>query len=118
MAKKKLAPEKQIDRLRIYNVVAGSLHLLQAIGFAIVLTMLSNQVLFPVTADYLAGPPGAPSPPERVTVFEINIGIGVVVFLALSAFFHFLISSPWFFGRYKNGLLQSHNYFRWTEYSL
>lgn len=118
MAKNELAPEKQIDRLRAYNIVAGSLHLVQAIGFAIVLTMLSTQVLFPVTADYLAGPPGAPIPPEHVTVFSINIGIGVVVFLALSAFFHFLISSPWFFGRYKNGLLQSHNYFRWTEYAL
>jgi hypothetical protein len=118
MAKKLYTPEQQIDRLRVYNLVAGSLHLVQAIGFAIVLTLLSSQVLFAVTADYLAGPPGAPIPPERVTVFHVNIGVGVVVFLALSAFFHFLISSPWFFGRYKNGLLQSHNYFRWAEYSL
>ena len=118
MPKKTYTPEQQVDRLRIYNVVAGSAHLLQAIGFAIVLTMLSTQVLFAVTADYLAGPPGAPIPPERVTVFEINIGVGVVVFLALSALFHFLISSPWFFPRYKNGLLQSRNFFRWTEYSL
>ncbi|WP_341953794.1 heliorhodopsin HeR [Salinibacterium sp. TMP30] len=118
MAKKAYTPEQQVDRLRIYNVVAGSLHLLQAIGFAVVLTMLSSQVLFAVTADYLAGPPGVPIPPERVTLFEVNIGIGVVVFLALSALFHFLISSPWFFGRYKNGLLQNRNYFRWTEYSL
>ncbi|MGV8858948.1 heliorhodopsin HeR [Rhodoglobus sp.] len=118
MSKKTYSPEQQVDRLRVYNVVAGSLHLLQAIGFAIVLTMLGSQVLFAVTADYLAGPPGVPIPPERVTVFEVNIGIGVVVFLALSAFFHFLISSPWFFARYKNGLLESRNYFRWTEYSL
>ncbi|MGV8969781.1 MAG: heliorhodopsin HeR [Microbacteriaceae bacterium] len=118
MAKNVYTPEKQVDRLRIYNVVAGSLHLLQAVGFAVVLTMLSTQVLFPVTADYLAGPPGVPIPPERVTLFEVNIGIGVVAFLALSALFHFLISSPTFFGRYKNGLLQSRNYFRWTEYSL
>ena len=118
MSKSTYTPDQQIDRLRIYNLVAGSLHLLQAVGFAIVLTMLSTQVLFAVTADYLAGPPGAPIPPERVTVFEINIGIGVVVFLALSAFFHFLISSRWFFGRYKNGLLQNRNYFRWTEYAL
>ena len=28
------------------------------------------------------------------------------------------ISSPWFFGRYSNGLKQNHNYFRWVEYSL
>lgn len=118
MAKKEYTTDQQIDRLRIYNIVAGSLHLLQAVGFAIVLTMIGTQVLFAVTADYLAGPPGVPIPPERVTLFEVNIGIGVVAFLALSAFFHFLISSPWFFGRYKNGLTQNRNYFRWVEYSL
>jgi hypothetical protein len=118
MASRIYTDSQQVDRLRTYNIVAGSLHLLQAIGFAVVLTMLSTQVLFAVTADYLAGPPGVPIPPERVTLFEVNIGIGVVAFLALSAFFHFLISSPWFFGRYKNGLLQSRNYFRWTEYAL
>lgn len=118
MARPVRTPEQQIARLRTYNVVAGVAHLAQAIGFAIVLTMLSEQVLYAVTADYLAGPPGVPIPPERVTLFEVNIGIGVVAFLGLSAFFHFLISSPWFFGRYKNGLLQNRNYFRWTEYSL
>ncbi len=118
MARTARTPEQQIARLRTYNVVAGVAHLVQAIGFAIVLTMLSEQVLYAVTADYLAGPPGVPIPPERVTLFEVNIGIGVVAFLGLSAFFHFLISSPWFFGRYKNGLLQNRNYFRWTEYSL
>lgn len=91
---------------------------MQAIGFAVILTMLSKQVLFAVTADYMAGPPGVPIPPERVTLFEVNIGIGVVVFLALSAFFHFLISSPAFFGRYKRGLENNRNYFRWVEYSL
>jgi hypothetical protein len=118
MAKNVYTPNQQIDRLRTYNVVSGSLHLLQAIGFAVILTLLSTQVLFAVTADYLAGPPGVPLPPERVTLFEVNIGIGVVAFLALSALFHFLISSPQFFGRYKSGLLQSRNYFRWVEYSL
>ena len=118
MAKKIYTPEQQIDRLRIYNIVAGSAHFVQAIGFAIVLTMLSTQVLFAVTVDYLAGPPGVPIPPERVQLFEVNIGIGVVAFLGLSALFHFLISSPWFFGRYKNGLLANRNYFRWAEYSL
>lgn len=118
MAKKAYTAEQQIDRLRIYNIVAGSLHLVQAIGFAVILSMLGSQVLFAVTADYLAGPPGVPLPPERVTLFEVNIGIGVVVFLALSAFFHFLISSPAFFARYRRGLLANHNYFRWTEYAL
>ncbi|MDH6236317.1 heliorhodopsin HeR [Cryobacterium sp. CG_9.6] len=118
MARAVRTVDQNISRLRVYNIVAGSLHLVQALGFAYVLTLLSTQVTFAVTADYLAGPPGFPVPPERVTLFDVNVGIGVVAFLALSALFHFLISSPWFFARYKSGLEQNRNYFRWVEYSL
>ena len=118
MARTNYTTDQKISRLRIYNIVAGSLHLVQAIGFAYVLTLLSTQVTFAVTADYLSGPPGVPLPPERVTLFDVNVGIGVVSFLALSAFFHFLISSPKFFPRYKAGLQENRNYFRWVEYSL
>jgi hypothetical protein len=118
MARKNYTSDQKIARLRIYNIGAGSLHLVQALGFAYVLTLLSTQVTFAVTADYLSGPPGVPLPPERVTLFDVNVGIGVVSFLALSAFFHFLISSPAFFPRYKAGLQANRNYFRWVEYSL
>ena len=51
MARNEYSTDQQIDRLRIYNIVAGSLHLVQAIAFAVILTMLSTQVLFAVTAD-------------------------------------------------------------------
>jgi hypothetical protein len=42
----------------------------------------------------------------------------VALFFALSAFFHFLVASPWFYPRYVRGLQAGHNYFRWVEYSL
>ncbi|WP_026551874.1 heliorhodopsin HeR [Arthrobacter sp. H20] len=118
MSRAARTPDDSIRRLRRYNVVAGSLHLIQAIGFAIILAMLSTQVTFAVTADYLAGPPGFPLPPERVELFSVNVGAGVVVFLALSALFHFAVASPLFFQRYASGLKANHNYFRWVEYSL
>lgn len=118
MAKKQRSQDEYIARLRGYNVVAGFLHLAQAVGLSFVLTLLDRQILFPVSIDYPAGPPGVPIPPETVTLFEVNIGAGVIGFLALSAFFHFLISSPMFFSRYKAGLKLNHNYFRWVEYSL
>ena len=118
MAKKSRTPDQYISRLRGYNVLAGFLHLIQAAGLTYVLTLLENQILFPVTIDYPTGPPGVPVPPERVELFDINIGAGVVAFLLLSALFHFLISSPMFFARYREGLKQNHNYFRWVEYSL
>jgi hypothetical protein len=118
MATKVRSVDEQIKRLRAYNIVAGSLHLVQAIVFAVILTRLANQVTFAVTADYLGGAPGMAVPPIRVTLFDVNVGIGVVVFLALSALFHFLISTPYFFPRYATGLKQNRNYFRWVEYSL
>jgi hypothetical protein len=119
LAKKKtLSPNQRIDGLRRYNIVAGVLHLAQAAGLGYVLTLLDNQILFPTTIDYPTGPPGVPVPPERVELFDVNIGAGVVGFLLLSAFFHFLISSNQFFPRYKAGLKLNHNYFRWVEYSL
>ncbi|CAB4621214.1 MAG: hypothetical protein F2599_03125 [Actinobacteria bacterium] len=109
---------EQIKRLRTYNLVAGFLHLIQALAFGFFLTLLDNQVLFGTTVDYMTGPPGSPLPAERVVLFEINLGIGVVAFLFLSAFFHFLISSPKFYPRYVAGLQKNHNNFRWVEYSL
>jgi len=118
MARKTYTNDQQISRLRVYNIVAGSVHLLQALAFGFVLTLLTTQVLFAVTIDYMTGPPGVDLPTERVTLFSVNLGIGVVAFLALSAFFHFLISSPMFFGRYSAGLKANRNYFRWVEYAL
>jgi len=118
MAKKTYSAEEQILRLRNYNLVAGTLHLVQAAVFGFFLIGLERQVTFPVTVDYMTGPPGSPLPPERVELFDINIGFGVVAFLLMSAFFHYLISSPMFFGRYSGGLKKSRNYFRWVEYSL
>ena len=118
MARMQRSVDQKINRLRTYNVVAGILHLLQAVGLGYVLFLLEDQVTYAVTADYLAGPPGVPLPPERVELFDVNVGIGVAAFLAMSAFFHFLISSPLFFKRYAAGLKLNRNYFRWTEYSL
>ncbi|NBX23139.1 MAG: hypothetical protein EBR52_03300 [Microbacteriaceae bacterium] len=118
MARKVRSEDEQIRRLRIYNIVAGGVHFIQGAAFLFLLTRLSDQVTFPVTVDYMTGPPGLDLPTERVTLFDVNLGLGVVAFLFLSAFFHFLISLPGVFNRYANGLKQNHNYFRWTEYSL
>jgi hypothetical protein len=118
MARKIRTADEQIKRLRVYNIVAGAVHLLQGVAFLVVLTMISTQVMFPVTVDYMTGPPGVDLPTERVVLFEVNLGAGVVGFLFLSAFFHFLISLPGVFNRYAAGLKKNHNYFRWTEYAL
>ena len=105
--------DRQISRLRGYNLVAAAFHAIQA---AVVL-VLANDFALPVTGTYLAGPPGT-MPDDQVTLFEIRTGVAVAAFLLLSAVAHVVVASPWFFGRYKAGLLQNRNYFRWVEYSL
>ena len=121
--------EKGLTR---YNLVAGILHLFSAISLTAILVQVKVQGYFPVTATYMDGPPGfKPGDtftqggmtytfPEPVTVelFTINLGGAIIAFLLLSAIFHFAIISPFFKKRYFDGLANTHNYFRWTEYAL
>lgn len=118
MAKKTYTEDQQIKRLRTYNVVAGIAHLGQAIALLVIIAALEAQAEFAVTVDYMTNAPGVASPPERVQLFTVNMGYGVVGFLLLSALFHFLVASPMFFARYSAGLKAHRNYFRWAEYSL
>jgi hypothetical protein len=102
-----------VERLRKTNIYAGVLHLAQ---MAAVLA-LSSDFSLPVTATYMSGPPGT-TYAEPIVLFNTPIGLSVAIFLGLSAFFHFLVASPQFFGRYSAGLAAQRNYFRWVEYSI
>ena len=104
----------EIARLRRLNIIAGALHLLSLIG----IVLLSNDASLPVTATYLTDAPGTGKFTEAINLFNLNISLMVAAFLALSAFFHFFISSPAMFSKYSNGLKKHINVFRWVEYSL
>ena len=104
---------KSLQSLRRLNVIAGIFHLILA---GIVLA-LSNDFSLPVTASYLAGPPGSVFT-DPVTLVNIRTGYAVALFLGLSSLFHFIVASKWFFSRYQNGLKKNINIFRWVEYSL
>lgn len=108
-----MAKELNAKNIRNYNVIAGFFHLAQMI---VVLT-LANDFSLPIVARYMAGPPGSTFA-EPITLINTPVGYTVAIFLALSAFFHFLVASPQFFSRYSNGLMQNRNYFRWVEYSI
>ena len=99
--------------LRKLNLIAGIFHLVLA---AVVLA-LSNDFSLPVTASYLAGPPGSIFT-DPVTLFNVRTGYAVAVFLLLSSAFHFIVASKWFFAKYEKGLKKNINVFRWVEYSL
>ncbi len=104
------ALEKQIKRLRVWNIVVGLILAVQAVMIA----LLTNDFALPVTATFMSGPPGSPS--ELHHLFDIATGWGVFLFMAISAAALLIIASPPVFPWYKRNLLQSRNYGRWIEY--
>ncbi len=104
---------KSIQSLRKLNIIAGVFHLI----LAVVVLLLSNDFSLPVTASYLAGPPGSIFT-DPVTLFSVRTGYAVALFLGLSSLFHFVVASKKFFSRYENGLKKNINIFRWVEYSF
>jgi len=104
---------KSIRSLRKLNIIAGVFHLV----LAVVVLLLSNDFSLPVTASYLAGPPGSIFT-DPVTLFSVRTGYAVALFLGLSSLFHFVVASKKFFSRYENGLKKNINIFRWVEYSF
>ena len=102
------------SRLRTLNIPAGVLHL---VSFVAIL-LLSTDVSLPVRATYLSEAPGTGNFADPVELFSLNISFMVAGFMALSAFFHFLVASPFAFPRYSAGLTNHINVFRWVEYSL
>jgi hypothetical protein len=98
--------------LRRANVGAAVLHAVQA-GAVLA---LATDFARPVTATYLAGPPGTPAQ-DPVVLFVIPTGLAVAGFLALSALAHLLVCTVWW-QRYLADLGRQRNPARWVEYSL
>ena len=98
--------------LRRANVGAAVLHAVQAVA----VLALATDFALPVTASYLAGPPGTP-PQDPVVLFDIPTGLAVAGFLALSALAHLLVCTAWW-PRYVADLGRQRNPARWVEYSL
>lgn len=104
---------KPLQSLRRLNIIAGFFHLILA-GIVLI---FSNDFSLPVTASYLAGPPGSIFT-DPVTLFSVQTGFAVALFLGLSSLFHFIVASRQFYKRYENGLKKNINVFRWVEYSI
>ena len=106
---------KIFNRLRYYNLLRGSFHLIQGI----IVLLLSNDFSLPVTASFLNGPPVSGGGGQEIgTLFSINIGWVVATFVFLSAIAHYSVSLPGVFGWYTSNLRRNRNYARWIEYSI
>lgn len=102
-----------LERLRIYNVIVGLVHLAQAI----VIFVLSNSFSLPVTASFMTGQPGSELS-AREKLFSIPIGPMVGAFLLLAAADHLLMAAPGVWPWYRENLARKINYARWWEYSI
>ena len=80
----------QTRSLRRANAGAAVLHAVQA---GAVLALATDFAL-PVTATYMAGPPGSPAQ-DPVVLFDIPTGLAVAGFLAFSALAHLLVCTAW-----------------------
>ncbi len=105
--------KRESTSLRKLNIAAGIFHLV----LASIVLLLANDFSLPVTAQYLAGPPGT-AYTDTVLLFSIPLAYGVASFLGLSSLFHFIVASKKYFGNYINGLKNRINIFRWIEYSI
>ena len=98
--------------LRRYNLIAGSLHALSAIA----IVALANGFALPVTAHYMAGPPGT-TKRQFHHLFDIKMAWLIGAFFALSAIAHFVVATVQR-NRYEFNLGASRNPYRWIEYSI
>ena len=106
--------EGEVGKLKKLNLIAGVLHFVSLVA----VLFLANDAKLPVDAIYLTEAPGTGNFTDPINLFNLKIGYMVAAFLALSAFFHFLIISPAMFGKYTAGLKNHINVFRWVEYSM
>ena len=104
----------QFKGLRKLNLIAGCLHLVSLLA----ILFLSTDWSLPVVATYLSDAPGTGNFAAPVELFSLNTSYAVAAFMALSAFFHFFVSSGPIFPKYVDGLKRHINVYRWIEYSL
>lgn len=105
-------PAPRQRRLRLLNFAAGLLHAVQAVAVVV----LATDFALPVTASYLAGPPGT-APQEPTVLFDLPTGAAVAAFLVLSSLAHLVVITVWWRG-YVGDLSRRINRARWVEYSL
>lgn len=111
-----------MKKIRTFNIVMGSIHLLQAVVMLFLAIFVKQIADFKpgITTTYLAYEQAINALVSTTkTLFNLPFGILVSLFLFVSAFFHFLAGVPKKVNDYYNRGLEKHiNVFRWYEYAL
>lgn len=102
------------NKLRKLNIIAGSLHLVQAV----LVLVLSKSFALPISGNYLKFDEATQSlVPATTFLFDLSLPALIALFFGLSAFFHFLIATT-YQKTYVSELKQGINRMRWIEYSI
>lgn len=103
-----------MNRLRILNIVAGFLHLAQAIA----VILLSVNFTLPISGSYLAFNKVAQTlEPTSTVLFHLSLPWLVAAFFILSSIAHFSIAT-FYHKKYVRDLAVGINKARWIEYSI
>ena len=116
MAKFNFLPiQKKFEQLRIFNVVMGFLHLIQAS----LMLFISSDFSLPVSSAFLQfNVTTGKLEPVMHELFSLRIGPLVAGFLFISSLAHFAISSGRIYDWYVKNLKRGINFARWFEYAL
>jgi hypothetical protein len=98
--------------LRAWNLGLTALHAVQAVA----VVLLAGDFAITVTSSFPEGPPGSAAAAPS-SLFDVDIGWAVAVFLLLAALDHGLTGTVCR-GRYETDLRRGINRFRWVEYSV
>lgn len=101
-------------RLRKFNIIAGFLHLAQAVAVLV----LSKDFTLPISGSFLSFDPTTQSlVPSTTVLFDLSLPLLIAVFLFLSSAAHFSIATI-FNKQYNAQVSKGMNIARWIEYSL
>jgi len=95
--------------LRRLSGLAGTLLLVQAVVLGIVLATTPARVLLPITLSLLGGR-------ERIALFEVDVGAGVIVLAVLVGVSRLVVVMPTVFPHYSSGVFSHQQTARWIEF--
>jgi hypothetical protein len=108
--------EQKYRGLRNFNLVMGFLHLLQGVVMIVITFKLDKT--YPIFTNYLKFDPATLSlVTDPKLAYQVNFGLGVALFLLLSAVAHFSLGTfgyKWYVEKLKKGM----NPARFYEYAL
>lgn len=106
---------KQGQYLQKFNIIAGSIHLVQAL---ILFVIANKELTLPILTRFFDQTATGQILPVTETLVKVPVALAAPLFLLLSAIFHFIIASPFYVRKYEADIKKGINPLRWWEYSF